>query len=76
MASGYAPYTQDLASSLLPPWIDSTTVSLQIFGIDKLGRDILSRMALAAAYHCSSGLGVAVSMVMALFLPVAGYFRG
>jgi peptide/nickel transport system permease protein len=75
---GYAPYTQDLASSLLPPFDRLDNGQLSIFGTDKLGRDILSRVALAGRVSLFIGLSaVAVSMVVGVFLGlVAGYFRG
>jgi peptide/nickel transport system permease protein len=74
----YDPYTQDLASSLLPPlsWLDDGHLS--IFGTDKLGRDLLSRTALAGWVSLFIGLSaVAVSMVIGAALGlVAGYYRG
>ena len=75
---GYAPYTQDLASSLLPPFDRLDNGQLSIFGTDKLGRDILSRVALAGRVSLFIGLSaVAVSMVVGVVLGlVAGYFRG
>jgi len=74
----YAPYTQDLASSLLPPFDRLDNGQLSIFGTDKLGRDILSRVALAGRVSLFIGLSaVAVSMVVGVILGlVAGYFRG
>ncbi len=74
----YAPYTQDLASSLLPPFDQLDNGQLSIFGTDKLGRDILSRLALAGRVSLFIGLSaVAVSMVIGVILGlVAGYFRG
>jgi peptide/nickel transport system permease protein len=75
---GYAPYTQDLASSLLPPFDRLDNGQISIFGTDKLGRDVLSRMALAGRVSLFIGLSaVAVSMVIGVILGlVAGYFRG
>ncbi|MGC1893768.1 MAG: ABC transporter permease [Pseudolabrys sp.] len=75
---GYAPYTQDLASSLLPPFDRLDNGQISIFGTDKLGRDILSRLALAGRVSLFIGLSaVAVSMVIGVILGlVAGYFRG
>ena len=75
---GYAPYTQDLASSLLLPFDRLDNGQLSIFGTDKLGRDILSRVALAGRVSLFIGLSaVAVSMVVGVILGlVAGYFRG
>jgi peptide/nickel transport system permease protein len=74
---GYAPYTQDLASSLLLPFDRLDNGQLSIFGTDKLGRDILSRVALAGCVSLFIGLSaVAVSMVVGIVLGlVAGYFR-
>jgi peptide/nickel transport system permease protein len=76
--SGYSPYTQDLASSLLLPFDRLDNGQLSIFGTDKLGRDILSRVALAGRVSLFIGLSaVAVSMVVGIVLGlVAGYFRG
>jgi peptide/nickel transport system permease protein len=75
---GYAPYTQDLASSLLLPFDRLDNGQLSIFGTDKLGRDILSRVALAGRVSLFIGLSaVAVSMTVGVVLGlVAGYFRG
>ena len=75
---GYDPYTQDLASSLLAPFDRLDNGQLSIFGTDKLGRDILSRLALAGRVSLFIGLSaVAVSMVIGVILGlVAGYFRG
>jgi peptide/nickel transport system permease protein len=75
---GYDPYTQDLASSLLAPFDRLDNGQLSIFGTDKLGRDILSRVALAGRVSLFIGLSaVAVSMVVGVILGlVAGYFRG
>jgi peptide/nickel transport system permease protein len=75
---GYDPYTQDLAGSLLPPFDRLDNGQLSIFGTDKLGRDILSRVALAGRVSLFIGLSaVAVSMVVGVVLGlVAGYFRG
>ena len=74
----YDPYTQDLGSSLLPPFERLDDGRLSIFGTDKLGRDVLSRMALAGWVSLLIGLSaVAVSMVIGAALGlVAGYFRG
>jgi peptide/nickel transport system permease protein len=74
----YAPYTQDLASSLLPPFDRLDNGQLSIFGTDKLGRDILSRLALAGRVSLFIVLSAfAVSMVIGVILGlVAGYFRG
>ena len=75
---GYDPFTQDLGSSLLGPleWRDDGR--LNILGTDKLGRDLLSRTALAGWVSLAIGLtAVAISMVIGTVLGlVAGYFRG
>jgi peptide/nickel transport system permease protein len=74
----YDPYAQDLASSLLLPFERLDDGRLSVFGTDKLGRDVLSRMALAGWVSLFIGLSaVAVSMVIGVILGlVAGYFRG
>jgi peptide/nickel transport system permease protein len=75
---GYDPYAQDLAGSLLPPFERLDDGRLSIFGTDKLGRDILSRVALAGQVSLFIGLiAVAVSMTIGIVLGmIAGYFRG
>jgi len=75
---GYDPYTQDLAGSLLLPFDRLENGQLSIFGTDKLGRDILSRMALAGWVSLFIGLSaVTISMVVGVTLGlVAGYRRG
>jgi peptide/nickel transport system permease protein len=74
----YDPYTQDLGSSLLPPFERLDDGRLSILGTDKLGRDLLSRTALAGWVSLFIGLSaVAVSMVIGAALGlVAGYYRG
>ena len=74
----YDPYTQDLGSSLLPPFERLDDGRLSVFGTDKLGRDVLSRMALAGWVSLFIGLfAVTVSMVIGTVLGLAaGYFRG
>lgn len=74
----YDPYTQDLASSLLPPFAQLDDGRLSILGTDKLGRDVLSRIALAGWVSLFIGVSaVAVSMVIGTALGlIAGYFRG
>lgn len=76
---GYDPYSQDLAATLLP--INSTSFdgsSYYPLGTDPLGRDMLSRLALAGQVSALIGLGaVAVSLVVGVTLGlIAGYFRG
>jgi peptide/nickel transport system permease protein len=75
---GYDPYTQDLAGSLLLPFDRLDNGQLSIFGTDKLGRDILSRMALAGRVSLFIGFSaVTISMVVGVTLGlVAGYRRG
>jgi len=74
----YDPYTQDLGASLLPPFERLDDGRLSIFGTDKLGRDLLSRMALAGWVSLFIGFSaVAVSLVIGTALGlVAGYTRG
>jgi len=76
--SSYAPYKQDLASSLLLPFERLESGQLSLLGTDSLGRDILSRMALAGRVSLFIGLSaVAVSLVVGVVLGLlAGYFRG
>ena len=75
---GYDPYTQDLAGSLLLPFDRLDNGQVSIFGTDKLGRDILSRMALAGRVSLFIGFSaVTISMVVGVTLGlVAGYRRG
>jgi peptide/nickel transport system permease protein len=75
---GYDPYAQDLAGSLLLPFERLDDGRLSIFGTDKLGRDVLSRVALAGRVSLFIGLtAVAVSMMIGIVLGmIAGYFRG
>ncbi|MDF2119461.1 ABC transporter permease [Roseiarcaceae bacterium H3SJ34-1] len=74
---GYDPYTQNLAVSLAAPFenIDGRTY---ILGTDTLGRDLLSRAALAGRVSLLIGLSaVIISLVVGVFLGlVAGFFRG
>lgn len=74
----YDPYAQDLAGSLVPVGGSSFEGRFYLLGTDTLGRDILSRLALAGQVSALIGLGaVAVSLVIGVFLGlVAGYFRG
>jgi len=75
---GYDPYTQDLASSLLPPGELSLDGRMYLLGSDTLGRDVLSRLALAGRISLFIGLSaVLLSLVIGVFLGlVAGFFRG
>ncbi|MBL8590822.1 MAG: ABC transporter permease [Methylobacteriaceae bacterium] len=74
----YDPYGQNLAGSLVPIGGASFDGRLYLLGSDTLGRDILSRLALAGQVSTLIGLGaVSVSLVVGVFLGlVAGYFRG
>jgi peptide/nickel transport system permease protein len=74
----YDPYTQDLVDSLLLPFDRLNNGQLSVFGTDKLGRDILSRVALAGRVSLFIGLAaVAVSITVGVMLGlIAGYFRG
>jgi peptide/nickel transport system permease protein len=75
---GYDPYTQDLGATLLPMGGTSFDGKTFLLGTDTLGRDLLSRLALAGQVSTLIGLGaVAVSLVMGVTLGlIAGYFRG
>jgi ABC-type dipeptide/oligopeptide/nickel transport system permease subunit len=70
--AGRDPLEQDLAEFLQPP------SSARWFGTDDLGRDLWSRVIVAARADLTLvGLGIAVAVVLALPLGlVAGYFRG
>lgn len=74
----YDPYSQNLGGSLLPMGGTSFDGKTYILGTDTLGRDMLSRLALAGQVSVLIGLGaVFVSLVIGVFLGlVAGYFRG
>ena len=74
---GYRPYAQDLGASLLEPFesLDDVMYSL---GTDKLGRDLLSRLALAGQVSLLiSVTAVAISLTVGVTLGVlAGFLRG
>jgi len=74
---GYDAYTQDLGGSLLYPF-EVLEGKLSILGTDKLGRDVLSRIALAGQVSIVIGLSaVTISMFLGVMLGlIAGYFRG
>lgn len=74
----YDPYGQNLAAGLLPPGETSFDGQYFPLGADQLGRDMLSRLALAGQVSAAIGAGaVAVSLVMGVTLGlIAGYFRG
>jgi len=73
----YAPYRQDIGSSLMGPF-EVLDGKMSILGTDKLGRDILSRLALAGQVSVFIGLAaVLMSLVVGVTLGlVAGFFRG
>lgn len=74
---GYDPYTQNLRAGLSGP-LSSVDGQTYILGADSLGRDILSRLALAGRISLLiSVLAVVISFVVGVSLGlVAGYFRG
>jgi peptide/nickel transport system permease protein len=74
----YDPYTQNLAGSLVPVGGTSFDGKFYLLGTDSLGRDMLSRLALAGQVSGLIGLAaVCVSLVIGVTLGlVAGYFRG
>ena len=75
---GYDPYGQNLAGSLVPIGKSSFDGHFYLLGSDTLGRDILSRLALAGQVSILIGLSaVLVSLVIGVMLGlIAGYFRG
>ncbi|MFE9959283.1 ABC transporter permease [Micromonospora sp. NPDC005299] len=74
---GYDPYGQDLGRGLLRP-MQSFNGDLFPLGTDSLGRDLLSRLALAGRVSVLIGLSaVVVSLLIGVTLGlIAGYFRG
>jgi peptide/nickel transport system permease protein len=74
---GYAPYTQDIMISLLPP-LTYDGGRLFLFGTDFLGRDMLSRLSLAGQISILIAAGsVVISLMIGMVLGlIAGYFRG
>lgn len=74
---GYDPYTQDVSRGLLTP-LQTADGDFFLLGTDTLGRDLLSRLALAGRISVLIGLtAVVVSLVIGVALGlVAGYFRG
>jgi peptide/nickel transport system permease protein len=75
---GYDPYSQNLAAALLAPGGSTFDGAIHVFGSDVLGRDLLSRLALAGQVSIFIGL---TAVVMSLFVGVAlglvaGFFRG
>ncbi|AMN44038.1 ABC transporter permease [Rhodoplanes sp. Z2-YC6860] len=78
MLPGYDPFAQDLASGLLPPGGESFDGRVYLLGTDTLGRDVLSRLALAGRISLFIGFSaVLLSLVIGVFLGLlAGFFRG
>lgn len=78
LTPGYDPYAQNLAAGLAPIGERSFDGRLYVLGTDTLGRDILSRLALAGQVTILIGAAaVAVSLTIGVALGlVAGYFRG
>lgn len=74
---GYDPFGQNLMAMLAPPF---TQVGERVYwlGTDGLGRDNLSRLALAGQVSLVIGLGaVVISLITGVTLGlIAGYFRG
>ncbi len=71
---GYDPYDQDLSNAMLPPFADVA----HLLGTDPLGRDILSRLAVAGQISLVIVVTVvvinlAIGIVLGL---LAGYFGG
>ncbi|MDO9524210.1 MAG: ABC transporter permease [Gemmobacter sp.] len=74
---GYDPYQQDIMVSLMPP-LSEDMGRFHVLGTDFLGRDLLSRLALAGRISLIIALGavtlsLSIGMVLGL---IAGYFRG
>jgi peptide/nickel transport system permease protein len=74
----YDPYGQNLAFGLADLWERSPEGHLAILGTDTLGRDVLSRMALAGRISVLISVGaVLFSLVFGVLLGlIAGYFGG
>lgn len=74
---GYDPFGQDIMASLLPP-LSRDGGRLYLLGTDFLGRDLLSRLALAGQISLLIAAGsVALSLLIGMILGlIAGYFRG
>lgn len=75
---GYDPYSQNLAASLMTPGETSFDGRFYPLGTDTLGRDMLSRLALAGQVSLFIGFSaVLISLVIGVGLGlVAGFFRG
>ena len=74
----YDPYAQNLAAGLVPVGGRADDGQFYLLGTDTLGRDMVSRLALAGQVSVLIGAGaVLVSMSAGVLLGlVAGYFRG
>ena len=76
LLSGYDPYGQDLLSGLSPPLTAGET-RFNWLGTDALGRDVLSRVALAGRVSLAiSSAAVAMSFVAGVALGTAAGFVG
>src|SRR3954449_7227281 len=75
---GYDPYSQDLAGSLVPVNGTSPDGVYYLLGTDTLGRDMVSRLALAGQVSILIGASaVLLSLVVGVVLGlIAGYFGG
>lgn len=75
---GYDSYNQNLAAALLPPGGSSFDGRFYLLGTDTLGRDMLSRLALAGQVSLFIGIAAVVtSLLIGVTLGlVAGFFRG
>jgi peptide/nickel transport system permease protein len=75
---GYDPFKQNLAAGLLPPGGKAFDGTFYPFGTDTLGRDMLSRLALAGQVSLLIGLtAVTTSLIIGVALGlIAGFFRG
>jgi peptide/nickel transport system permease protein len=75
---GYDPYSQNLSASLLMPGDASPDGPVYLLGTDTLGRDMLSRLALAGRVSLFIGVfAVSISLVIGVGLGLlAGFFRG
>lgn len=75
---GYDAYTQNLAGSLVPVGESAFDGHFYLLGTDTLGRDMVSRLALAGQVSVLIGAGaVLVSLAIGVTLGlIAGYFRG
>jgi peptide/nickel transport system permease protein len=75
---GYDPFKQNLAAGLLPPTGRTFNGAFYLLGTDTLGRDMLSRLALAGQVSLSIGFAaVFTSMLIGVSLGlIAGFFRG